>query len=191
MRHKELDTTECISLYLYTYVLFELFYYIMCYFSFNKSILFFNIGHKCWAAEWDKKFKVHVNSQQLEAMPELKKLTVFPILVGDFQFPVTKKKTKSSSAVIVYLLNCIRLFCNPMDYRVPGSSVPGILQARILEWVAYFLLQGIFLIQGLNPQLLHWQVDSLPLTHQGSPSHPVFFFLALGSQLLSPIDPIT
>ena len=27
-----------------------------------------------------------------------------------------------------------------------------------------FLLQGIFLTQGLNPNLLHWQADSLPLT---------------------------
>ena len=26
--------------------------------------------------------------------------------------------------------------CNPMDSSPPGSSVPGILQARILEWVA-------------------------------------------------------
>ena len=26
--------------------------------------------------------------------------------------------------------------CNPMDYGPPGSSVHGILQARILEWVA-------------------------------------------------------
>ena len=26
--------------------------------------------------------------------------------------------------------------CNPMDYSPPGSSVRGILQARILEWVA-------------------------------------------------------
>ena len=26
--------------------------------------------------------------------------------------------------------------CNPMDHRPPGSSVHGILQARILEWVA-------------------------------------------------------
>ena len=25
---------------------------------------------------------------------------------------------------------------NPMDYSLPGSSVLGILQARILEWVA-------------------------------------------------------
>ena len=26
--------------------------------------------------------------------------------------------------------------CDPIDGRPPGSSVPGILQARILEWVA-------------------------------------------------------
>ena len=26
--------------------------------------------------------------------------------------------------------------CNPMNYSPPGSSVHGILQARILEWVA-------------------------------------------------------
>jgi len=28
---------------------------------------------------------------------------------------------------------------------------------------------GVFLDQGLNPCLLLWQVDSLPLSHQGSP----------------------
>ena len=32
----------------------------------------------------------------------------------------------------------------------------------------HFLLQGIFLIQGSNLHLLHWQVDSLPLSLQGS-----------------------
>ena len=26
--------------------------------------------------------------------------------------------------------------CNPVDYSLPGSSVHGILQARVLEWVA-------------------------------------------------------
>ena len=25
-------------------------------------------------------------------------------------------------------------FCDPMDYNLPGSSVYGLLQARILEW---------------------------------------------------------
>ena len=29
----------------------------------------------------------------------------------------------------------------------------------------HFLLQGIFLTQGLNPCVLHWQVNSLPLSH--------------------------
>ena len=33
----------------------------------------------------------------------------------------------------------------------------------------HFLLQGIFLTQELNPCLLHWQADSLPVSHQGSP----------------------
>ena len=34
----------------------------------------------------------------------------------------------------------------------------------------HFLLQGIFLSQGSNMYLLHQQVDSLPLSHQGSPN---------------------
>ena len=33
------------------------------------------------------------------------------------------------------LQSCLTL-CNPMDYNPPGSSVHGILQAWILEWVA-------------------------------------------------------
>ena len=37
--------------------------------------------------------------------------------------------------------SCIRL-CDPMDYSPPGSSVHGILKARILEWVAISSLRG-------------------------------------------------
>ena len=33
------------------------------------------------------------------------------------------------------LQSCLTL-CHPVDYSLPGSSVYGILQARILEWVA-------------------------------------------------------
>ena len=35
-------------------------------------------------------------------------------------------------------------------YSLPGSSVHGILQARVLEWVCNFLLQGIFQTQESN-----------------------------------------
>ena len=47
------------------------------------------------------------------------------------------------------------ILCDPMDCILSGSSVQGIFQARILEWVAGFLLQGIFPTQGLNLRLLH------------------------------------
>ena len=33
-------------------------------------------------------------------------------------------------------LSCVRL-CDPMNCSLPGSSVHGMLQARILEWVAF------------------------------------------------------
>ena len=33
-------------------------------------------------------------------------------------------------------LSCVRLFATPVDCSLPGSSLHGILQARILEWVA-------------------------------------------------------
>ena len=34
------------------------------------------------------------------------------------------------------------ILCDPMDCSPPGSSVLGILQARILEWVAIPLSRG-------------------------------------------------
>ena len=42
----------------------------------------------------------------------------------------------------------------------------------------HFLLQGVFLTQGSNPHLLyilHWQEDSLPLSHLGSPQMFTYF----------------
>ena len=55
--------------------------------------------------------------------------------------------------------------CNPT-----GSSVHGILQARILEWVANsFLLQGFFPTQGSYLILPHSRQILYPLSHQGSP----------------------
>ena len=68
------------------------------------------------------------------------------------------------------LLSCLSL-CDPKDCRPPGSSVHGILQARILEWVAISYSRGIFLTQGSNPCLFtspELHMDSLPLNHQES-----------------------
>ena len=45
------------------------------------------------------------------------------------------------AVVAAKLLQLCPTLCNPIDGSPPGSSVPGILQARTLEWVAIFLLQ--------------------------------------------------
>ena len=37
---------------------------------------------------------------------------------------------------ILSCFSCVRLFCSAMECSPPGSSVHGILQTRILEWVA-------------------------------------------------------
>ena len=47
-----------------------------------------------------------------------------------------------SSDVIVYSLRHFQLFCNPVDYCPPGSSVHRIFQARRLEWIAISFSRG-------------------------------------------------
>ena len=59
------------------------------------------------------------------------------------------------------------VLCKPMDCSLPGSSVHGILQVRILEWVVISFLQGIFCIQGSNPVLLYGRWILYFLSHQG------------------------
>ena len=56
-------------------------------------------------------------------------------------------------------------------YSPPGSSVHGILQAGILEWVAIPFSKGIFIIQGLNRGLLHCRQILYHLCNQGNLSY--------------------
>ena len=52
--------------------------------------------------------------------------------------------------------------CSP-----PASSVHGILQARILEWVAISFSRGIFPTQGSNLGCPALEADALPLVLPG------------------------
>ena len=58
--------------------------------------------------------------------------------------------------------------CDPMDCSLPGCSVRGIFQARILEWVAMPSFQGIFPTQGFNLGLLHCRQILYHLSHNRS-----------------------
>ena len=49
--------------------------------------------------------------------------------------------------ILLVIRECVSVqlcptFCNPMDSSLPGSSVHGILQARILEWIAVSFSRG-------------------------------------------------
>ena len=53
-----------------------------------------------------------------------------------------------------------------MDCSRPGSSVHGISQARILEWVAISFFRDLSNPE-IKPESSPWQVGSLPLSHLG------------------------
>ena len=76
--------------------------------------------------------------------------------------------------------SCLTL-CDPMDYSLPGSSVHGIFQARVLEWGAIAFSEllptlDIFLHPSQRPDQFSW---SLILIISMPPSHAPFLLTAL------------
>ena len=80
-----------------------------------------------------------------------------------------------SGTVVLELLGHVWLFAaswtiarqGPLSMDSPGKNT-GV--------GCHFLLQGIFLTQGLNPHLLHWQADS-HWAHREAPASGISFFL--------------
>ena len=66
------------------------------------------------------------------------------------------------------LLSCVQFFATLMDCSSPGSSVHGIFQVRILEWVAISFSRGSSWPNFLC--LLHWQADSFTTEPPRKPS---------------------
>ena len=77
-----------------------------------------------------------------------------------------KKKCNSFLVIIVvvYSLSCVWLFCDTMDCRSPSSSVHGILQPRIVEWVAISFSPGSSQPRDWTHMSCLAVEDSLPVT---------------------------
>ena len=58
--------------------------------------------------------------------------------------------------------------CNPVDCSPPGSSIHGVLQARILEWVAVSFSRGSSQPRDLT-QVSHVEADTLTSEPPGKP----------------------
>ena len=74
----------------------------------------------------------------------------------------SSQRSKSESEVTQ---SCLTL-CDCMDCCLPGSSIRGIFQARILEWAAISFSGGL---KERHSSLIiikkHWRVDEHPLFH--------------------------
>ena len=66
-------------------------------------------------------------------MNELMNKSIHLALADEIQF-----RCYATAAAAKSLQSCPTL-CNPRDDSPPGSPIPGILQARTLEWVAISL----------------------------------------------------
>ena len=64
--------------------------------------------------------------------------------------------------ITVESLKLCPTLCNLKDCSLPDSSVPWDSPGKNTGVGCHFLLQGIFLTQGSNLHLLHWQAGSLP-----------------------------
>ena len=118
--------------------------------------------------------------KQAASLPGLRPCTCRPRMLMPLSTTATNGSEKAFllfvSLNLVYgcvhaksLQSCLTL-CNTLDSSPPGSSVHGILQARILEWVAMPSSRGSSRLGDrtcLSHCLLHWQASSLPRAPPG------------------------
>ena len=90
--------------------------------------------------------------------------------------------------VLAKSLQSCPTLCDPMDCSLSGSSVHGIFQGRILEWVVMLSSRG-FTDPGIelsSSATLESQAGTLLLSHQGSPKWGYtsnFYFLTFKKSL--------
>ena len=90
---------------------------------------------------------------------------LLPTLTGPFLIPMRVW----GESVLAWVLSCVWLFATPWSVVFQAPLSMGFPSKNTGEG-CHFLLQRIFLTQGLNPCFLtplHWQMDSSPLSHLG------------------------
>ena len=64
-------------------------------------------------------------------------------------------ETVAAAAAAAKSLQSCRTLCDPIDSSPPGSPVPGMLQARTLEWAAISFSRGTnYAIKGIEREVL-------------------------------------
>ena len=88
-------------------------------------------------------FSSACQQRQLKSDSYLSKAVTIRTTICALIYQDARRETTILSIIYYWSVSCsIVLFNDPIDCSPPGSSVHGILQARILEWVAIFLSRG-------------------------------------------------
>ena len=94
-------------------------------------------------------------------------------LIPTFLTGLVLNQSSSLSEGVIVTQSCQTL-CNPMDCSPPGSSVYGILQARILEWVAIsFFKFTEELVKGASNMYPNFPNSHNPSEHGGGNEYPI------------------
>ena len=98
--------------------------------------------------EWEEIFPYHISDNNAQIISTTTKMDLKGMkdMNRYFSKDMTNKCTERCSTSLIVaaaaaaklLQSCLTL-CNSIDGSPPGSPVPGILQARTLEWVAISL----------------------------------------------------
>ena len=74
--------------------------------------------------------------ESLSSKSKINSLLSIYLKPGTVQGDLYSHKNTAAAAAAAKSLQLCSILCDPIDSSPPGSPVPGILQARTLEWVA-------------------------------------------------------
>ena len=138
--------------------------------------------NKLWCAVYSHKGKLYTSSLNFWDLG-LHSYFIFLHGVGRGDVPAAAALRSHSHLLSKVAQSCLTL-CDPTDCSLPGSSIHGIFQARVLQWVGCcFLLQRIFWPRD-QTQISHIVGRRLyHLSHQESPSMILSWIQNLGPDI--------
>ena len=101
--------------------------------------------------DWDNEISSWKYLTCSTRFPGAQSASLYPELRGCWRSVTAAAKGSVTAECLVLVARSCPTLCNPMDCSPPGSSVHGISQARILEWVAISFSPWDLPDPGLEP----------------------------------------